>query len=641
MPDRRQLEERARAWGIEPSYRDVRDEWIEVPSTTLEALLGAMIPGPESPGPGDVNPVRVVHQDQPIVLDQPWELTLEDGQAAVVEGHLEPLPLGYHDLTRQADGHHQRLIVSPGRCHLPDKLRTWAWAVQLYATRSTRSWGIGDLADLRTLAQWSAARGAQLLVVSPLHAPLPGLPSEPSPYSPSSRCWRNPLHIRVEEVPGLAGAAEVEPLAQAGRALDANRRIDRDKVWRLKAAALEWAWSQTGEEPNFAKWSLRQGPSLATYAAFCALAEVHPGPWPGWPEDLRHPEGAGVAAFVARHSARVGFHQWLQWLLDCQLGAAGESLGLVTDMAIGVIPEGADTWMWQDCFALGTRVGAPPDEFNTRGQNWGVVPFDPWRLRGAAFEPFVRTVRAGLRHAGGLRVDHVMGLFRLWWIPEGAEATDGAYVRYPWSQLLDILALESVRAQAVVVGEDLGTVEDFVRDELGRRDVLSTAVMWFEEGAPETFRRRAVASVTTHDLPTVAGVWTGADLAAQTELGLEPDVAAHEGLRSRLRGWTALGDDTDPGQVALATYRRLAAAPSVVLAATLEDALGISERPNLPGTVDERPNWSLALPVPLEEVLADPVVEAVAEALSTRAAGPDQLPERSLRAHPEGPAAER
>lgn len=634
MPDRRQLEQRARAWGIQPSYRDVGNQWIEVPSPTLEALVESL-----SPGPGVTDPVRVVKQGEVVVLDQPWELSTEDGQTAVVQGRLEPLPLGYHDLTRQADGHHQRLIVSPGRCHLPEALATWAWAVQLYAMRSARSWGIGDLADLRALSQWSAARGAQLMAVSPLHAPLPGQRQEPSPYSPSSRCWRNPLHIRVEEVPGLAGAPEVEALARAGRALDANRRIDRNEAWRLKGAALEWAWSHLPKEVNFAKWSLRQGPLLADYATFCALAEVHPGPWPGWPEGLRHPEGAGVGDFVAQHSDRVGFHQWLQWILDCQLGAAGEALGLVADMAIGVVPEGADAWLWQDCFALDTRVGAPPDEFNPLGQDWGVVPFDPWRMRAAAYEPFVRTVRAGLHHAGGLRVDHVMGLFRLWWIPEGAGATDGAYVRYPWDELLDILALETVRAGAVVVGEDLGTVEDFVRDELGRRNVLSTAVMWFEKTEPATFGRQAMASVTTHDLPTVAGVWTGADLATQVELGLEPDVGAHEALRSRLGQWVGLGDQADPREVALATYRRLATAPSVVLAATLEDALGVVERPNLPGTVHERPNWSLALPLPLEEVLDDPTVTAIAETLDARGAGPDQPPEHSLRADPEGPSA--
>ncbi len=622
MVERRQLESRARAWGIDPSYRDSTGQWRQVPSATLGALLDSISAG--TPGDGDA--VRVTRAGEEIFLDGRWELRLEDGQAAVVEGRLDPLPLGYHHLTRLADGRRQRLIVSPGRCHLPEDLRTWAWAVQLYAIRSAQSWGIGDLADLRSLARWAAARGAGLMVVSPLHAPLPGWPQQPSPYSPSSRCWRNPLHLRVEEVPGLAGTPEVEALAAAGRALGADRRVDRDQVWRLKAAALEWAWDRLGQEPNFERWRALQGPVLPAYATFCALAEVHPGPWTAWPEELRHPQSSAVAAFAADHARRVGFHQWLQWLLDCQLGAAGEPLGLVSDMAIGVVSDGADAWMWQDCFALGTRVGAPPDKFNRRGQDWGVAPFDPWRLRAAAYEPFVRTVRAGLRHAGGLRVDHVMGLFRLWWIPEGAGATDGAYVRYPWRDLLDIVALESVRAEAVVVGEDLGTVEDFVRDEMGRRHMLSTAVLWFEEGGPGAFPPRALGSVTTHDLPTVAGVWTGADLEAQVHLGLEPDAGAQSALRSRLRRWIGVGEEAHPREVALATYRLLAGAPSAVLAGTLEDALGVVERPNLPGTTD-RPNWSLALPAPLEAVLADPSVSAVAEVLARRApCGPSGEP---------------
>jgi 4-alpha-glucanotransferase len=263
-------------------------------------------------------------------------------------------------------------------------------------------------------------------------------------------------------------------------------------------------------------------------------------------------------------------------------------------------------------------VGAPPDSFNRLGQDWGLPPFDPWKLRGAGYEPFASMVRANLRHAAGLRVDHVMGLFRLYWIPAGADPRRGAYVRYPWDDLLGILALESERAGAFVVGEDLGTVEPFVRDELARRNVLACRVLWFEERGPASFPAHSVASISTHDLPTVAGLWTGADLSAQRRLGLEPDGATVEAIRSRLRDLLGLPDDAPLEQVILATHRLLAEAPSVVVTASLEDALGVEERPNMPGTTDAWPNWSLALPVPLETALSDRNVVAVAQVLRSK-----------------------
>ncbi len=295
------------------------------------------------------------------------------------------------------------------------------------------------------------------------------------------------------------------------------------------------------------------------------------------------------------------------------------------DLAVGFDPGGADGWAWQDVLAAGMSVGAPPDEFNTRGQDWGLLPFDPWRLRMAGFEPFIRTVRAGFRNAGGMRFDHVMGLFRLFWIPLGKRPAEGAYVRYPWRELLAILALESHRAQAFVVGEDLGTVEDVVRDELGARDVLSYRLLWFERSPPREFPECALAAVTTHDLPTVAGLWAGADLDELERLGLEPNHASTAKLRRRLRDWTGLDEDAPVSDVVVETYRVLAEAPSAVLAATLDDALCVEERPNVPGTTDERPNWSLALPKPLEDIEVDPTVAAVAAALDGRPPPPEPL----------------
>ncbi|MBV8957664.1 MAG: 4-alpha-glucanotransferase, partial [Actinobacteria bacterium] len=311
----------------------------------------------------------------------------------------------------------------------------------------------------------------------------------------------------------------------------------------------------------------------------------------------------GIAEFAADFGERIRFHQWVQWLLDQQLGEASSVVPLMNDLAIGVDPAGADAWMWQDVFSLGMRVGAPPDEFNTDGQDWGLPPFDPWRLRMACFDPFVQTVRSGLRGGGGLRVDHVMGLFRLFWIPPGRGPDEGVYVRYPWQELLDILALESVRAGAFAVGEDLGTVEPEMREELARRNVLSTRVLWFEEDPPPTWPRQSLAAVTTHDLPTVAGVWTGID---------SPDP-----MRARLVARTGLDVDAPVSAAVAAAYEAVARAPSMLVAASLDDVLEVRERPNHPGD-DDRPNWSLALPMPLEAVVSDARVERVAQELGDR-----------------------
>jgi 4-alpha-glucanotransferase len=285
---------------------------------------------------------------------------------------------------------------------------------------------------------------------------------------------------------------------------------------------------------------------------------------------------------------------------------------------VGVDPAGADAWLWQDVLASGMSAGAPPDEFNTQGQNWGLPPFDPWRLRAAAYEPFVDTVRAAVRHGGAVRIDHVMGLFRLFWVPEGASPRDGTYVKYPAHDLLDILALESHRTGAFVVGEDLGTVEDEVRDELGARNVLSYRLLWFESASPSEWPVQALAAVTTPDLPTVAGLWSGSDLEAQRALDLSPNDEATAAQRALLQKLAGGAEDAPVDDVIQAAYQTLAETPCLLLSATLDDALAVEERPNMPGTVDEWPNWSIALPAPLEEIERDRRVTRVAEPLQRR-----------------------
>ena len=610
------------AWGIADGYHDFRGEWRQAPPATIGAVLAAMGAGdrPSPPGLGEGDRVWVVGEGDVVPAPGRWQLRVEGGGELAVEECLPPgLPSGYHELRREEDGHQVRLVMSPRTCFLPEALRTWGWAVQLYAMRSTESWGMGDLADLRHLARWSSGQGAGMALVNPLHAPLPTGLQSASPYYPSSRCFRSPLYLRIEEVPGASSlGADLEELASAGRALNGDRRVDRDAVWRLKLDALERLWGGFNDDGDFASYCEEQGAALAGYATFSALTEVHGAPWSDWPAGLRHPDGDDVAAFAASQDDRIRFHQWLQWLVERQLAAAGAEIDVIQDLAVGVDPAGADAWLWQDCLALDVRVGAPPDEFNSKGQDWGLPPFDPWRLRNAAYEPFIQTVRAGLRHAGGIRVDHVMGLFRLFWIPEGAGPDEGTYVRYPWQELLDILALESHRAGAYVVGEDLGTVEAFMREELARRAVLSYRLLWFEPSPPREYPARSLAAVTTHDLPTIAGLWSGADVDEQERLDLAPNVESTEEIRRRLREWTGLDADAPVAEVVVAAHELLAEAPSAIVTATLDDALAVEQRPNMPGTIDERPNWSLALPRPLEEIEDDPGVAAVAQALHRR-----------------------
>jgi 4-alpha-glucanotransferase len=312
----------------------------------------------------------------------------------------------------------------------------------------------------------------------------------------------------------------------------------------------------------------------------------------------------------------VRYFQWLQWLLDEQLAGAAAEISLMQDLPIGVDPDGADAWAWQEVFAGGVTVGSPPDEYNLQGQNWGLPPFAPSKLRAAGYDPFIQTLRGALRHAGGLRIDHVMGLFRLFWIPQSADPSAGTYVRYPENELLAILALESERSKAYIVGEDLGTVEEGVRKQLAESRVLSYRLLWFESNPPSTYPELALAAVTTHDLPTVAGLWSGADLEAQRELGLEPNEEGTLKIRQRLGAMTGSTDETPVEEVITRAYELLAQAPSAVVTATLEDALAVEERPNIPGTTEG--SWSLALPESLETLQSCPLAHAIAQRLRDR-----------------------
>jgi 4-alpha-glucanotransferase len=608
-------------WGVALRFVDAEHRWHETSEETHRAVLQAM--GVE-PGerPSAIDNVRVMLPGERPLLGRGTVL-LEDGTSLSVQDQLPPdLPLGYHRFLADGQAQPTFLIHSPGKCPLPPAGAMWCWAAQLYAARSAESWGMGDLGDLRRLARWSAGLGAGLLLVNPLGAVAPRVPQQPSPYYPGSRRFRNPLYLRIEEIPGAAALGdELSRLAAAGRALNQSPCIDRDAIFQLKQQALERLWPLFGGDQQFDRYCAQQGAELEQFAAFCTLIEQLGPDWHVWPAEYRRAGTPAIATWVSEHRDRVRYHQWLQWLIDGQLARASAEIAVMHDLPIGVDPGGADAWAWQDMLAQGCSVGAPPDVYNSQGQDWGLPPFIPHKLRESGYEPFVKTLRGALRHAGALRIDHVMGLFRLFWVPHGMGPRHGAFVRYRADELLAILALESHRCGAFVVGEDLGTVEMGVREQLAERQVLSYCLLCFEDRPPREYPRLAMVAVTTHDLPTIAGLWTGKDLAAQEAIGLHPSAAAMQQIKSRLIHQSGLAEGTTIEQVIERAYSSLAEAPSLIVSATLEDALALEERTNMPGTTNQWPNWSIPLPGGLEALEASPLAQRIAAAWRGRASG--------------------
>jgi 4-alpha-glucanotransferase len=552
------------------------------------------------------------------------------------------LPLGYHTLRARSGVTESSmpLVVTPPWLGIPERLgnrRGWGFATQLYSVRSAQSWALGDLADLADLAVWSAAEhSCDYVLINPLHAAEPLPPMEPSPYLPTTRRFANPIYLRVERIVEYADATvsqrqQVETLRrQLAEQPELEQRIDRDAAWAAKRAALKIVHAvrrTPGREFAYAAYCAREGHGLEDYATWCVLAEVHGADWSRWPDGLRHPRSSDVVAFRTEHHDEVDFHRWLQWVLDEQLGAtqqaalaAGMGLGVVHDLAVGVHPRGADAWMLQDVYADGTSVGAPPDPYNQNGQNWTQRPWRPDRLAETAYGPFREMVSTILRHAGGIRVDHVIGMFRLWWIPEGAVPTQGTYVRYDHEAMIGILALEAHRAGALVVGEDLGTVEPWVRDYLRARGILGASILWFEYefdagGAPlrpEWWREYCLASVTTHDLPPTAAYLAGDHVRLRDQLGvltrpvaeeLAVDAAERKAWLDNLRDRGALADGADEEVTVQALHRYLTWTPSRLLCVALTDAVGDRRAQNQPGTVDEYPNWRVPLSGPDGELL--------------------------------------
>lgn len=566
------------------------------------------------------------------------------------------LPLGWHVLRADVEGAGTAsapLVVTPARLSLPASLgehgQRWGFMAQLYSVRSRASWGLGDLGDLAALLEWSGRDlGADLLLVNPLQAAEPVGRMSPSPYLPSSRRFVNPVYVRVEDVPETAqldpaAAGVVADLARELRARNTDAgSLERDPVWAAKRRALELVHAvprSAQRQAAFEAFREQEGQGLTDFALWCALAE-HFGPGQPWPEEAHDPRGEAVRALAGQLSARIDFYAWLQWVADEQLAAAqaaatsaGMALGVVHDLAVGVHPEGADAWALRGVLASGVSVGAPPDDFNQQGQDWSQPPWRPDALAEAGYLPFRDLVRTILRHAGGLRVDHIIGLFRLWWVPAGQLPSAGTYVHYDHEALVGILALEAHRAGAVVIGEDLGVVEPWVRVHLRERGVLGTSVLWFEKDSaqqpipPEQWRELCLATVTTHDLPPTAGYLAHEHVALRDRLGLltQPveeeraqDAAAQATVLARLRELGLLTEGAGEQEVVEALHRYLLLTPSRLLGVSLADAVGERRTQNQPGTSDEYPNWRVPLAdgrgraVLVEDLRTDPRVASLA-----------------------------
>ncbi|BFU43126.1 4-alpha-glucanotransferase [Krasilnikovia sp. MM14-A1004] len=556
------------------------------------------------------------------------ELVCENGEVWQLDGWLPPeVPYGYHRLTGPLAAN-RLIVIAPRTFAEPD--RGFGIAAQLYAARSHTSWGIGDFADLAWLARRTARAGGRAVLVSPMHAARPSRHQNPSPYAPASRLFLNLLHIAVAEIPG-AELVDLSDLADAGEALNDGDRIDRDAAFALKMAALERIWAAVGGEPgpDFETYVAEQGPALQRFAIWSALSEQYEGAWWDWPEGFRRPDTAEVALFAAAHADRIRFWAWCQWVADSQLArACAQGADVVLDLAVGFDAGGADGWAFQDLVAFGFEIGCPSDHGNPGGQRWGVAPFDPARLAAAEYAPFVAMVRAGLRHARALRIDHVMGLWRLFWVPLGGGADDGVYVRYHGDALLGILRLEAHRAGAWVVGEDMGTLEERALHVMAEAGTLSYRVS--TRTHPDEFPERAMVACETHDQPTIGGLLDGSDLRTCQRIGKRVDLDAQAALRRRIAAVAGLDPDAldhagrlEIEQAVTAMYAELSASRSRLAIATLDDLAGVRVRPNIPGTIDEHPNWRIPLPLPIHDLFERVLAQRVLATLAADRALPD------------------
>ncbi|MFC0336407.1 4-alpha-glucanotransferase [Kushneria avicenniae] len=654
----RTLSALAEAAGIVIDWQDSQDRPQRLDDATIKGVLEGL--GYATGSSDDIEEslaaIRRLHDPDSVAdwpplivgeIDQAIELPgwvaagtayiLIDEQGSISHGHADPrgqleaiTTPGYYRL--QIEGQERRLAVAPHRCMdvatlAGDGEQSMAGlGVQLYSLRRDQDGGIGDCEALGRLAEHAGREGLDALAISPVHALFPHQPERFSPYSPSTRLAFNPLYVASSNVASDDEAASL---------------VDYDHVSHRCWQTLERDFTVLSSEDRQALAAFRQqgGETLENHCRFEAISEAL-GPLHEWPEAMKDVKSDAVASFCDEHADRVTFYAFAQWQIAGELEnvqrralEAGQRIGLIADIAVGVDPHGSQAWSRPEEMLGQLRIGSPPDDFNANGQEWGVTGFSPQGLIKYGFDGFIATLRACLHGAGGLRIDHIMGLSRLWLIPEGASPTEGAYVRYPEQSLLRLIALESWRHRALIIGEDLGTVEPAFRERLDKSGILGMGVLWFERDE-ETFTpavdypSRAVAMTSTHDLPTVAGWRVGRDLDWRIELDMlgegetpkqqremrEQDIVA-------LAQTLSIQPDADSETWLEAAARHIGATPAPLVLLQLEDLLGLEEQPNLPGTLDEHPNWRRRLPLSVDEMFESPAVLARLRAMTTARAG--------------------
>ncbi|QRV02606.1 4-alpha-glucanotransferase [Arcanobacterium phocisimile] len=689
MPDQivdlEKLHRLADAYNVATEFWGFHGEHVRVEAQTLMTVLAAMgvdartdqaieaalIAKDEEPW-RQILPTCVVTRDDrehSIAVHVPhgWDVELrivfEDGTERIVrqgedftpprviEGHTigqasfildAGLPLGYHKIyarvshaeTDNVAQDSTTLIVTPGKLSKGslEYHRSWGMMAQLYSTRSAHSWGVGDADDLLEMSSLFGSKGADYLLVNPLHAAEPIEPLSPSPYLPVTRRFFNPMYIRPENIREVAylSGPERSLITWAGETVKKeslkNSHIDRDAAWKAKREALEvifTAGRSQSREREFAQYRHNEGQGLEDFALWCALVEHYQGQ--EFPQELHDVNSRGVAQARVQLRDRIDFWAWLQWIMDEQLAdaqraakASGMAFGIAHDLAVGVHPQGSDTWTIPEAFAHGVGVGAPPDMYNQQGQNWSQPPWRPDALQKMDYTPLRDMARTVMRHAGLLRVDHVMGLFRLWWVPDGMPANQGTYVRFDHEAMVGVLLLEAYRAGAVLIGEDLGNVEPWVREYLRERGIWGTSIFWFEkdgDGAPlraENYRSDALVSVDTHDLPPAAGYLAQEHVSLRARLGLlvEPEEKVRaeayrelETVYSRLREYGLIGPEPSERELVEAMHVYLTRTPAPLLCISLVDAVGERRAQNQPGTDQEYPNWKIPLADGTEKVV--------------------------------------
>ncbi|MHA7848984.1 4-alpha-glucanotransferase [Serratia sp. D1N4] len=682
------IDQAASQAGIAADYINAHGKQQAISPETKRKLLDAMSNASLRSEAAPLPLVKVFYHGNPVALplggsgEYHWVLQCEDGSQQQGRASARKtltlagkLPLGYHQL-QLTQGEQQwqcRLIVAPKRCYEPQALLTgkklWGACVQLYTLRSDRNWGIGDFGDLRVMVSEVGERGGAFVGLNPIHALYPANPESASPYSPSSRRWLNVVYIDVNAVEDFQHSAAAQKWWQkaATQKLLAKARssdqVDYCAVTQLKLAALKLAFPQfqarkasDALKQAFERFVSEGGSSLYQQAAYDALhAHLSANDssmwgWPAWPEEYRQGNGAAVAAFCQQHTDEVTFYLWLQWLAASQFAECfGQSqeqqmpIGLYRDLAVGVAEGGAETWCERELYCLGASVGAPPDILGPLGQNWGLPPMDPHVMAARGYQPFIDLLRANMTSCGALRIDHVMALLRLWWIPYGETADNGAYVKYPVDDLLALLALESQRHRCMVIGEDLGTVPVEIVGKLRDSGVYSYKVLYFERDsesqfrAPQSYPVQAMATITTHDLPTLRGYWQSGDLTLGKTLGLYPDAEvlktlfadrerAKQGLLDGLHRYGCVPQKVGKKASLLAMspllnrglQRYVADSASALLGLQPEDWLDMSDPVNIPGTSNEYPNWRRKLSHTLEEMFADRQVNRLLKDLDKR-----------------------